>query len=337
MTWLTWRQLRTQAAAGWAAVAAVALTLALTYGRLPDAGPSLYDKLTSADRNLYIAGIVLVAVAPALLGAFWGAPLVARELEAGTHQLVWNQSVTRTRWLAVKLGVAVLVAAAAVGVLSLAVTWWSGALDGASSGTTGSLPPRLQPVPFAMRGIVPVAYAVFATVLGVLAGLVLRRTVAAMAVVLAVVVFAQVAAPLWLRPHLAAPTRETLVVSRENLAGIGFRGSANEFELEVRVPAGAWVLDNRMVDSAGRTVTTMPAALAVCFPPPGPRDEPPGPPDRSRVATCFADLAAAGYRQQVAYQPASRFWTLQWAETGVFLVLSGLLAWLCFVRIRRVT
>ena len=37
-------------------------------------------------------------------GVFWGAPLVARELEAGTHRLVWNQSVTRTRWLAIKLG-----------------------------------------------------------------------------------------------------------------------------------------------------------------------------------------------------------------------------------------
>ena len=35
-----------------------------------------------------------------MIGAFWGAPMVARELETGTHRLVWNQSVTRTRWLA---------------------------------------------------------------------------------------------------------------------------------------------------------------------------------------------------------------------------------------------
>ena len=34
---------------------------------------------------------------------FWGAPLVARELEAGTHRLIWNQSVTRTRWLVTKV------------------------------------------------------------------------------------------------------------------------------------------------------------------------------------------------------------------------------------------
>ena len=43
-------------------------------------------------------------IAPAVIGMFWGAPLVARELEAGTHRLVWNQSVTRTRWLLIKVG-----------------------------------------------------------------------------------------------------------------------------------------------------------------------------------------------------------------------------------------
>ena len=52
---------------------------------------------------------------PALIGLFWGAPLIARELEAGTHRLVWNQSVTRGRWLAVKLGLIGLAAAAATG------------------------------------------------------------------------------------------------------------------------------------------------------------------------------------------------------------------------------
>ena len=79
---------------------------------------SIFDHLTTTDRNLFYAGI-------ALLGGFWGAPLVVRELETGTHRLVWSQSVTRTRWLATRLGVSVLAAAAAVGVLTLAVTWWS--------------------------------------------------------------------------------------------------------------------------------------------------------------------------------------------------------------------
>ena len=48
-------------------------------------------------------GTALIVV-PAILGIFWGAPLITRELEAGTHRLVWSQSVSRTRWLAIKLG-----------------------------------------------------------------------------------------------------------------------------------------------------------------------------------------------------------------------------------------
>ena len=44
-----------------------------------------------------------VLIAPAIVGIFWGAPLIARELETGTHRLVWNQTVTRTGWLATKL------------------------------------------------------------------------------------------------------------------------------------------------------------------------------------------------------------------------------------------
>ena len=57
----------------------------------------------------------VVLVLPALIGLFWGAPLIARELEAGTHRLVWNQSITRTRWLAVKLGLTGLAAMVAAG------------------------------------------------------------------------------------------------------------------------------------------------------------------------------------------------------------------------------
>ena len=69
---------------------------------------------------------VLVIVVPGIIGLFWGAPLVARELEAGTFRLAWTQSVTRTRWLAVEArrrrpGVSMAVA----GLLSLMVTWWA--------------------------------------------------------------------------------------------------------------------------------------------------------------------------------------------------------------------
>jgi hypothetical protein len=112
-----------------------------------------------------------VLVLPALIGLFWGAPLIARELEAGTHRLVWNQSVTRTRWLAVKLGLVGLAAVTAAGLGSLAVDWWSDPIDK----TAFDQFPRMEPLLFGTRGIVPVAYAAFAFALGVTIGMLVRR------------------------------------------------------------------------------------------------------------------------------------------------------------------
>src|SRR6202011_1722116 len=75
---------------------------------------------------------LLVMAAPALIGIFWGAPLIAGELEHGTHYLAWNQSVTRTRWLAVKLTGVALASIVTAGALSLLLTWWASPLDTAS-------------------------------------------------------------------------------------------------------------------------------------------------------------------------------------------------------------
>ena len=36
---------------------------------------------------------------PLAVGVFWGAPLLAREVEQGTIRLVFTQSVSRRRWL----------------------------------------------------------------------------------------------------------------------------------------------------------------------------------------------------------------------------------------------
>jgi ABC-type transport system involved in multi-copper enzyme maturation permease subunit len=343
MIWLTWRQFRTQAATVYAAVAAIAVVLAITGPRLLElsrAYPNaVFDQLTRTDRNLYGAGLVVMAVAPAVIGAFWGAPMVARELEAGTHRLAWNQTVTRTRWLATKLGITALAAAAAVGVLTLAVSWWAGPLDGALSSTHGSLPSRLTPVAFAMRGVAPVGYAVFALVLGVAAGIVLRRTVPAMAVTLALFTFVQIAVPLWVRPHLVPPVRQTVTITGQNLDGITLQGNVTPV-VRLTVNTGDlrdWVLSNRTADASGRPVDALPPWMADCLQPPssgGPRSS--GGPGRiPAIQACLARLTDLGYRQRVVYQPVSRFWALQWAETALFLALSGLLTGFCFWWTRR--
>ena len=118
MIWLTWRQCRTQFLAVYGLVAAACVWLAITgpaLARLARRNDNVYDLLTANDRLLFNGGIAALAVAPAVIGIFWGAPLVARELETGTHRLAWNQSVTRGHWLAAKLAFSVLAAAVAVG------------------------------------------------------------------------------------------------------------------------------------------------------------------------------------------------------------------------------
>jgi hypothetical protein len=343
MIWLTWRQFRLQAAAVAALAIAFALVLAATGRRLADLATTyrdVFDHLTANDRHLFYAGIVVMAVAPVIIGVFWGAPLVARELEAGTHRLAWTQSVTRTRWLATKLGLTTLAAAAAVGLLTFAVTWWSQPLDGALSSTHGSLPSRLTPVTFAMRGIVPVGYAVFAVVLGATLGAVLRRSLPAMAVTLALVTFVQIAVPTWIRPHLVPTSEQSVSFSREKLDGIGIsdNGPGSAMKLTVRTGnPGNWVLSNQTVDANGHA-TALPSWFSGCLPPP---PSPGAPEARVQVSgpdkldACFTRLNAEGYRQHLVYQPANHFWPLQWAELALYLVVSALLAGCCFWWVRR--
>jgi hypothetical protein len=268
-----------------------------------------------------------VLVLPALIGLFWGAPLLARELEAGTHRLVWNQSVTRSRWLAVKLGLLGLAAIIAVGLAGLAVEWWSDPLDKAAAEDFA----RMEPLLFGTRGIVPIAHAAFAFALGVTVGMLVRRTVAAMAITLAVFVAVQVAMPQLVRPHLIAPVRSTIEVTPSNLTMFAFGPDGLQVGAKAR-DTGAWVLSSHTVDASGRAVTRIPASasLTPTSGPCAPRKQSPAPAGPGEaLAPCLAEFKRLGYRQQVTYQPADRFWPLQWYETALYTALSLALAGFC--------
>ena len=244
MIWLTWRQARAQTAMMGAALAVLAVVLLLTGPGLADEYSEgiaactaqggdcsgFVDRFFTDHQDLALAVTAVVLVVPALVGIFWGAPLIARELEAGTHRLVWNQSVTRTRWLAVKLGLIGLAAIAAAGLLSFAVDWWADPIDTAAA-ANGSFS-RMEPPLFGTRGIVPIGYAVFAFALGVTVGMLVRRTIAAMAITLAVFVAVQIAMPHLVRPHLSTPTTTNVEVTPENLWGLGIEAN-NRIRLEV--------------------------------------------------------------------------------------------------------
>ncbi|WP_121828619.1 transporter [Streptomyces sp. S1] len=334
MIWLTWRQFRTQAAVLFAAVAALAATLAVTGPQLADlhrtAGSSLVDRISSADQTLYYTGLLLVLAVPAVIGMFWGAPLISRELETGTHYLVWNQGVTRTRWLATKLGLGAAASMTAAGLTSLAVSWWSSPIDRSidDGGATDTYFPRLNPVAFAARGVVPVAHAAFAFVLGVALGLVIRRTLPAMATTFALYAAVQIAVPMWIRSHLAAAERTTVPIEPDG-APVSIQEGAEEIVAHPEVP-GAWETSQQTLNAAGHPAP-VPSSFADCL------RTGSSPPTLQQFEGCLADLGALGYEQQVTYQPAGNFWTLQWAETGLYLGLALALSGFCAWWIRRRT
>jgi hypothetical protein len=347
MIWLTWRQFRLQALVVVGAVLALGIFLAVTGPGLLDTyqlRPEEFLKQIQFDRinqYLYIAGQALLYAAPPVIGAFWGAPLIARELEAGTHRLVWNQSITRTRWLVTKLAVTGLGAMVVTGLLSLAVSWWSDPIDDAiDSGQSAGVfnVPRLLPAVFGARGVVPIGYAAFAFALGVAVGLLVRRSVVAIAITLAGVIAIQILSPILIRPHLMTPVETNVVVTAENMRGLQLSGpeeNAVVMRVEAKIPGeGNWKLSEHTVNSAGQVQKTLPSYVAECGPPP-PNATAEEARSRQPLSACFQRLADDGYTQQISYHPANHFWGLQWREFGLFLLLALGLTGFSFWRIRR--
>jgi hypothetical protein len=253
-------------------------------------------------------------VVPALIGSFWGAPLLARELETGTYRLAWNQSVSRSRWLATKLAIVGAAAAATAGLLSWAVTSWAHQIDQAAGD-------RIIPGLFAARGIVPIGYAVFAFVLGVTAGMLIRRTVPAMAATLAIYSAAVLSMQEWIRAHLRPASHATNPLDTSSLDTLNI-GASNQLTVVAsdNLP-GAWVLSNQTITPSGQ-VFTGPANPQYCGADTAPQ-------------VCTDWVGSLGLRQDLTYHPADHFWSLQWTETGILIAIAVLLAGFCFWWTRR--
>jgi hypothetical protein len=278
---------------------------------------------------LYLLGVVLILLTPAVIGMFWGAPLIAHELETGTSALAWSQSITRTRWLAVKLTVGGLAAMALTEGLSLMQAWWAapiGRAVGHGGGGTSLAMGRFSALVFATHGITPLGYAAFGFALGVTVGALIGRTVPAMAVTVAIFVAVQIAMPVWIRPDLLPADRTVIPVTSLDEISLQ-QGTLNgsHFDLgalDLPGQPGAWLLSSGTVNAAGQATGTTPAA---CTAP-------------SMQNGAFVNcLAAHGIREEITYQPASRYWAFQWTETAIYLALTLALAGFCFRRVRRLS
>lgn len=333
MTRFAWLQSRTQTLTTLAALAALAIVAAITGIRLSH----LYDSLIapcaatdacglaseqfSAHYSWLQHGFELIQLlAPALVGIFWGAPLLARELETGTYRLAWTQGVTRTRWLTTKLLLVGASAVATAGLLTLTATWWFRAVDKVGSNRFGL---------FDRRDLAPVAYLVFAFALGAFLGTVIRRVLPAMAATLGGFAFTRIAVTAWVRPHLLAPLHKSL--SLLSGGGLVFTSTGNEtVDLVARgadIP-NAWVQSSRIVTSAGDLASAAQRGAflnqycpTIAHPPlvPGQVGKFAG--DPSAFETC-RQQAAGVFHFAVTYQPADRYWTFQWLEAAIYVALA---------------
>jgi hypothetical protein len=185
MIWMTWRQFRPAGIAAGAALVALAAAVAATRPTLlslyTSAGlPACHTACAADARNflgsvqssytgkIFYAGIGIMYLVPAVVGLFWGAPLIARELDSGTFRLAWSQSVTRARWATVKL---VLIGGATMlsaGLMSLLIGWWSSPLYQAANQAGPNILSfsRLSSKLFSTTGIVPLGLPAREPVLG---------------------------------------------------------------------------------------------------------------------------------------------------------------------------
>jgi hypothetical protein len=139
------------------------------------------------------------------------------------------------------------------------------------------------------------------------------------------------------RPYVIPPAEQTVAITEENIRGIRGQHVDDRIVPEsivVAHPDGAWVLADETIGPDGNVVSPLPDTVSDCI---GPPQGPGAPNQQGDVHRCVAELGDLGYHQLVTYQPANRFWPLQWIETGLFLALSALLTWFCFRRIRHLS
>ena len=259
--------------------------------------------------------ILPLVLLPALLGAFVGAPLVARELEAGTHRFLWTQGVTRQRWFAYTAAVAVTVTLVAGALYSLIARAWLETTNTVTGERFGRL--------YDFQGVIPIGAAAFAVAVGIACGVIIRRTVPAMVATLGIFIVVRVFTAIVLRPRfMAAKTVDVPWAEGDLLAD-----------------TGAWVLSERSFDGNGVVIGTggnstinLGELSGVC---PDLAARGGGPmPARETVDQCLTSL---GYHTVFEYHPADRFWPFQLIETGLLLGLAGVAITVAALALRRRT
>ena len=324
MAWVTWRQHRTALIGVIAFIGALALCFLIVGLQLHHAYAAAIacHPASSAACNAmvtkfngignFLSNGVPLQVVPPLIGAFVGAPVLAREFETGTFRFAWTQGFGRWRWTLAKLvGLGVVVAAAS-GALSVLASWYYQPYfaSGNQSPSLAKFNP-LNPGLFDLRGIGFAAWTLAAFAVGALAGVLIRRVVPTIVTTLAVYAGLAFATGGWLRMHYVTP-----LVTK----GLNVPGSAR--------------IVSQWGSRGGRVVFTGPPTFPIYqqYCPAAAGAGKGGGPSSGNPLQC---LVQHGFTFWTSYQPASRFWVFQWIEGGWLLALSVLLIAVTVWLVRR--
>ncbi|MCS7477671.1 ABC transporter permease subunit [Umezawaea endophytica] len=317
MAWLIWRQHRAEVCVLAVLVGVFGLALLVLGTQAHDlfpggparcAGQAGVDEACAAsfrgldERYGYVENLLAAFyLVPVVIGAFLGAPLLARELEDGTWQLAWTQAVPRTRWLAAKLAALAGVTVALTGMFTAVLTWFREPFDAGEG--------RFQYDAFDLEGLVPVAYALFAFGVATAAGAILRRSLPAFGVAFGAFLAARMTVALLARPAYATP-----LTSVEPVPVGGSKDRAGH--------VADWMIERGYADATGRRLSATEFA------------ELEGAADRAGT-NLNQFLHARGVQQFGVYHPADRFWPFQLIETALFLTVAAVLIGVVVWRVRR--
>ena len=250
--------------------------------------------------------IVLMGLAlPFLLGIFIGVPLITREYNAGTNLLVWTRSISRRKWLTIKLIWILSIVALFAGSIVALTTFES------KAGNALYLS-RFSTVMFDMQGIVPVGVAVLAVSIGIALGAWFKRTMLAIGLTLVITLAAQIMIGSFVRPHYITPRTKTVWTNQ-------LGGPASTLS---QLPTGALVTSSEIVNNQGQVLNwANPPSKCII-----PQSELPRPTDTSGDHVSVAAipggsivsinggpavtgncLEAQGYHYAIQYQPGYRY------------------------------
>jgi hypothetical protein len=322
MAWVTWRQHRAAFIALSAFLGALSLYVWIAglhlhsvYGAAIACRPSTSFSCEQLVRGFngtdgFLSNGAVLQIVPAFIGAFLGAPVLAREMETGTYRYAWTQGFGRWRWALAKLVALAVVVVVAASAISVLFSWYYAPYfaRGNESLSLTALS-KFAPGLFDLQEITLAAWTLVAFAIGAVAGMLIRRVVPAIVATLVIYSGLAVAAGGFLREHYLSPLVTT----------------------KLDIFFHSWVINQLWTTKGGQAVSQ--SVLGQILQAGGAQVAGKGGVPQSLASWRY--LVRHGYTQWTSYQPGSRFWPFQLIEGGWLLALSVLLIAFAVSLVRR--